>query len=170
MRHIGSRGLIGGLGLAALVLLGGCAAGRSLTISSDPPGARVLADGRELGETPLTVQQDEAFPPRWIGSSYMVKGTLALEKPGCARVSMPVDDGVLSRDIDVSLQCEPGAAPAADQPVTKTGDKPAPVSQPAAMASGDIEQRLQRLRGLHEKGLITDEEYAEQRKRVLDSI
>lgn len=39
------------LGLALLALLPGCVH-RRLTINSNPPGARVLLDGEEVGETP----------------------------------------------------------------------------------------------------------------------
>ena len=33
-----------------------------------------------------------------------------------------------------------------------------------------LEDRLRQLKGLKEKGLISDEEYAKQRQRVLDEI
>jgi hypothetical protein len=42
------------LGLLCLSLLPGCVH-RRLTVSSNPPGARVLLDGEEVGETPTSV-------------------------------------------------------------------------------------------------------------------
>ena len=42
------------LGLVLLTLLPGCVH-RRLTVNSNPPGARVLLDGEEVGETPTSV-------------------------------------------------------------------------------------------------------------------
>ena len=42
------------LGLAVIALLPGCVH-RRMTINSDPPNARVLLDGDEVGETPTSV-------------------------------------------------------------------------------------------------------------------
>lgn len=41
-------------GVALFVLLPGCVH-RRLTVNSNPPGARVLLDGEEIGETPTSV-------------------------------------------------------------------------------------------------------------------
>lgn len=50
--HSGLRALL--IGVALFVLLPGCVH-RRLTVNSNPPGARVLLDGEEVGETPTSV-------------------------------------------------------------------------------------------------------------------
>jgi len=45
-----------------------------------------------------------------------------------------------------------------------------PQSQHPAQASKTVEQRLQELKALKDKGLVTDEEYAAQRQKILGSI
>ena len=47
---------------------------------------------------------------------------------------------------------------------------PANVESSAAEASGDRAGRLQELQQLHEKGLVTDEEYATKRKEIVGAI
>ena len=50
--HLGLRALL--IGVVLSVLLPGCVH-RRLTVNSNPPGARVLLDGEEVGETPTSV-------------------------------------------------------------------------------------------------------------------
>lgn len=165
--------------LLPIAVLSGCASGRMVTIGSEPPGATVVADGKAIGETPVTIHQDDVFPPRWVGSSYLVKGTLALEKKGCKPVSMPVDDMVLSEDIQVSLQCAPVAMNATpnsaqdsspDARIDAMPAKPHAGEIPGTAGDNSVEKRLMELKRLHDKGLIAGSEYTQQRKRILDSI
>jgi hypothetical protein len=164
--------------LLPIAVLSGCASARMVTIGSEPPGATVMADGKAIGDTPVTIHPDDVFPPRWIGSSYLVKGTLALEKNGCKRVSMPVDDRILSGDIQVSLQCTPATmndAPHSAQDAVPGAPIDAMPAEPQAVGSGaagahSVEKRLMELKRLHDKGLITDPEYTQQRKRILNSL
>lgn len=183
--------IIVGLLLSSLLLLQGCGSGRKgITIDSDPQGADILADGKNIGKTPMHIKQDDVFPPHWYGRSYMVKGTLEIQKEGCEGVSMEVNDLVLSKDIRKSLTCKPGMlqkAPVADKPEKKkpvtqkpAAQKAAPVAVPAkpeskpAVRAGsvddEIEKRLSRLKGLLDRGVISSKEYTEQRKRILESI
>ncbi len=180
-----------GLLSSLLLLLQGCGSGRKgITIDSDPQGADILADGKNIGKTPMLIKQDDVFPPHWYGRSYMVKGTLEIQKEGCEGVSMEVNDLVLSKDIRKSLTCKPGMTqkapvaekPAKQKPVTQmpTPQRAAPVAapttgkpQPATKASrveDEIEKRLSRLKGLRDRGVISSKEYTEQRKRILESI
>lgn len=153
--------------LALGVVMSGCSTGRSITIGSEPPGARVLADGRDIGETPITISQDEVFPPRMVNwSTYMVKGNLILEKQGCEQVLMPVDDNVLSNDINVTLKCDPNAVVSVPMKTWTTEKTVAPEMK----NSNDNTQRLEELKRLYDKGVISDAEYQEHRKRILDSI
>jgi len=183
--------IIVGLLSSLLLLLQGCGSGRKgITIDSDPQGADILADGKNIGKTPMQIKQDDVFPPHWYGRSYMVKGKLEIQKEGCEGVSMEVNDLVLSKDIRKNLTCKPETiqkAPVANMPGKKkpvtqkpAAQKAAPAaipatveSRPAVKASSvddEIEKRLSRLKGLRDRGVISSKEYTEQRKRILESI
>ena len=174
--------IIVGLLSSSLLLLQGCGSGRKgITIDSDPQGADILADGKNIGKTPMHIKQDDVFPPHWYGRNYMVKGVLEIQKEGCEGVSMEVNDLVLSKDIRKSLTCKPGMkqkAPVADKPVKQKGAPvvaaPAAVEpKPAARSSSvdtEIENRLSKLKDLRDRGVISSKEYTEQRKRILESI
>ncbi len=170
---------------SSLLLLQGCGSGRKgITIDSDPQGAAILADGKNIGKTPMNIKQDDVFPPHWYGRSYEVKGKLEIQKEGCEGISLEVNDMVLSKDIRKSLTCKPGVvqkAPVADMPVKQnrltqppTAQKVAPGElRPAAKARSvddGIEKRLSRLKDLRDRGVISSKEYTEQRKRILESI
>jgi hypothetical protein len=167
------------------LLLQGCAGRTGITIDSNPQGADILADGKNIGKTPMKVEQDDVFPPRWYGATYMVKGDLEIKKSGCDPVKMKVNDQVLSKDITADLECRPGTQPSAKQPAAPQVSAPAIADQPEQAEPGSssskpapalpagadaIENRLQHLKGLRDRGVITADEYAEQRKRILDSI
>lgn len=166
----------------SLLFLQGCGSGKKgITIDSNPQGANVIADGKQIGVTPIHITQDEVFPAHWYGTSYMVKGELKINKDGCEGYSMKVNDAVLMNDITASLKCSPEAMkatpaaikPAADEAVKKSPvatAKPAAAAQaPVAMDAG-IEERLTKLKSLRDKGVISADEYTAQRKRILDSL
>ena len=178
-----------GILVSSLLLLQGCGAGRKgITIDSEPQGANILADGKNIGKTPMHIKQDDVFPPHWYGRNYMVKGNLEIQKEGCEGIKMEVNDLVLSKDIKKSLKCKPGMMQPTDNSVKSETKQAAPV-KPAAnaktavpastgssvpakpsVASDEVEKRLTKLKSLHDRGVITAKEYADQRKRILDSI
>jgi hypothetical protein len=176
----GNRLLLVGLLFSSLLLLQGCGSRKPITISSQPEGADIIADGRNIGKTPMEISQDDIFPPRWHGTSYMVKGKLELKKAGCEPVSMNIDDMKLSKNINADLKCRPGTAstPAASEPAVAQPQPKEPangntsiVTQPVKPKTTDaIEQRLNRLKELRDRGVISAKEYAVQRKRILDSL
>ena len=145
-----------GVILLGSVLLMSCESNRVVTIDSQPQGASVIADGREIGKTPLEIVADEEFPPRWIGGNYMVKGNLQLKKPECESVSIKVNDSVLSNDISQKLTCSDKVDTQANTPANPVNDT--------------ITQRLEKLNELQKKGLVTDEEYKTQKLRILNEL
>jgi hypothetical protein len=181
--------LIIGLILSSFLFLQGCGTGRNgITIDSEPQGADILADGKNIGKTPMHIKQDDVFPPHWHGRNYMVKGKLEIQKEDCDGFNMEVNDFVLQKDIKASLKCKPGAVKSVSEPAPAPEPKkmeakeakpasaaPAPVpvkaepSKPAVMDEG-IEQRLTKLKSLRDRGVITADEYSAQRKRILDSM
>jgi hypothetical protein len=147
---------------------------RKITIDSVPQGATIIATGREVGKTPLTVNPDDIFPPHWRGGSYLVSGQLKLTKPGCDSHLMEVNDPVLSKNIKIRLKCDPSySAPV--QPVQRVqpASRIQPVSTPKPVKQeypATIESRLDRIDALLKKGKISKEEYQEIRRRILDSL
>lgn len=172
--------------------------GGRITITSSPPGATILAEGNEIGTTPMRIRPGEFFPTRFTSGdgesegiiTLRYVGTLALKKDGCRTYSTQVNDYILSRDISVPLECSPGHHPdtrAGSEPQpTVTGTQPVPAaattrpsspSQPAVpvqdagpVSDKDASQRLRQIELLYEQGLLSDEEYVELRKRVLDTL
>lgn len=149
--------------LVSSILLMSCETNRVITIDSAPQGARVIADGRDIGKTPLKIEPDDVFPPRWIGSNYMVKGKLELKKLQCEPVSVKVNDLVLSKDISQQLTCS-------EKQVTQTNAPANPQNGKSLPRKDNITQRLEKLNQLHKKGLVTDEEYKTQRLRILNEL
>ena len=153
------------------LLLQGCAGiggNKPITLSSEPEGAEVLADGRSIGHTPLRITQAEAFPPRWHGTSYTVKGRLEFRRPGCEPRRMEVNEGMLLKDIHVRLKCDPEAMQQQSPQSPPQGREGS--STPPPGQAGDIAGRLETLKALLEQGVITGEEYRQQRRRILDSL
>ncbi len=176
--------LLGGCGN-----MGGLSAGstQQITIESDPTNATVLADGVEIGVTPLTFTPSDAFRAGFTGGSdsliaFRYLGKLMVRKPGCKDYVTEVDDNLLAKDIHVKMECDPNYRPPAPQPAASPAPPPATPTQPAASSTpppaapaqqeipASAEQRLLRIESLHEKGLVSDEEYQRLRKRVLDTL
>lgn len=132
---------------------------KEITINSTPEGADINADGKLIGKTPMKIIPDDVFPPRWKGSSYLVSGTLGINKPGCKAFEMPVSDPVLSKDIKVDLECDPNYQP------------PTPVeTEQSITVKASAEERLDYIDNLLKKGKITQQEYQAIRQRILNSL
>lgn len=77
-----------------------------------------------------------------------------------------------------ALRCEEGAAPDAAMPVEKRGEEFAAAATPSATPAAtspaatapSAEQRLRTLHDLHQKNLVTDDEYQRRRKEIIDSL
>jgi hypothetical protein len=157
--------------LLIVAAAGGCAMPLKIrdqvTIDSQPQGARVFVGGKDVGSTPVTLNLDEAFPRHWTGrlpdedaettgfSIYRRLETVDLKKDGCDIFTRQYRESDLARDINAVLKCDPNRVPA-------------PAAAPGASES--VEQRLRELERLKRDGLITDEEYADQRRRILNAI
>lgn len=163
------------------VLIGACAglgsSSYTVRISSTPSEATVIANGTEIGKTPMVITPDQAFPPKWQGMAYQSAGTLALKKTGCKDYFKAVNDSFLSKDIHITLECsgEGDTRTSADPGVTEGKDsKPkemkAPPASSGSMKGGYIEQRLTELQRMYKKGLITEDEYQATKKRILNEL
>ncbi len=144
----------------------------TVLIETIPPGAHVRVSGRDIGVTPLTADLDTAFPRHWTTrvksdeegfAFYRRLEMLDLSKDGCETYSQQVVEADLARDIKVALKCDPNYQPAA-------AVISAPAAVPATAPVAGIEQRLRTVEDLKTKGLITEDEYHAQRKRILDGL
>ena len=177
---------LGNMLIASLLLLSGCSSlggaatgsHQEITIDSDPRSATVYAEGTRIGVTPLVIRPDKVFQARFtMGDSetggiaaFRYVGILSVEKAGCKSYTTQVNDNILARDIQVTLDCDP--AYISEKPQPPPEQVPAPASRdilPDAPA-GDAEARLLRIESLYGKGLLSEEEYRHLRQRVLDTL
>ena len=84
--------------------------GKQIEIRSNPAGAEVLANGRHIGITPVTVTPANTWTTGLVtakdyGVNYQYTGTLAIRMPGCKEYTANVDDYFLSKDVAVQLEC-----------------------------------------------------------------
>jgi len=149
--------------LGVSIYLQACGGTRMVNVDSVPSGANVIADGKHIGTTPMQFSAEEVFPAHWYSGSYMVKGSLELEKEGCNKMEMSVNDFVLSKDINKTLDCKQDL-------VIKEGAEAPVVDSSSTKTEKDVEERLNQLKDIYEKDLITKEEYQEQRLRILNQL
>ena len=138
-----------------------------ITVDSDPSQATVMADGAELGVTPLTFNPSDVFRASFTGGgdgllAYRYTGKLIVKKAGCKDSVTEVDDNILSKDMHIKLECDPDYRPPAAPVVS--------APKPRQVMPASAEERLQRMDALHKKGLISDDEYRQLRQRVLDTL
>ena len=172
--------------LGAAVLLSACAGnstlpGEQTIIETEPAGATVVVDGDEIGKTPMTVKPDDAFPAGFHGMTYQANSKLKFIKSGCKTVKIKVNDALLiTGRIFAKLECSDAIAHEQAQQhapaVTGPAHQMRPVQSmpvtPAAEKTTEsaIEQRLSKLRSLRDKGVISEQEYQQNRKRILGEL
>ena len=152
--------------LAALALLAGCAPIGTkpdrVAVSSDPTGADVYVMGTKLGTTPASIPLAAVFPPTYTSDAQRLYGTVELRHAGCAPVTQTVSTRAVARGVHVKLDCGPAKPPDAAAPAAEAAG---PVDVPLAP-----EQRLRQLRDWLDQGLITEDEAADARRRILDAF
>jgi len=126
------------------------------SVTSSPVGASVYADDKALGVTPLMYDLYDAFPAGWANSSYQAQGVLAIRKSGCEDFTLKVSDYILSKPVHADLKCVE----------VSNEQKMADVKLPPST----IEKRLNELKDLYDKSVITKDEYGVARKRILDEL
>ena len=161
--------------LTAAALLSACAStgdgsesqtGR-IKITSEPAGAVAYADNAEIGDTPLEIVPGSHFRSGFVGFTYRYFGKLTIKKAGCETWSTEVNDNILSKDVHAKLKCDPNFRP---EPASPPSSGNAASSSPNATSKDEYLDRLERIEALHKKGLISDEEYAQLRARILEKL
>jgi hypothetical protein len=146
---------------ASLSSLHGCGSIKTnpdmIAIESDPPGATVYAMGKDIGVTPLDIRQRDVFPATYSPEQQPLYGIIVLRHPGCKDDTQHVDVVASRNGIKAKLECgaqKPATAPRAEQ----QDEKPS------------IEKRLQLLKELQDKGLVTDAEARATRGHILEGL
>lgn len=180
MTTTSSRKIFYALSLLSITLISGCSTSTikdyvsidsRATIKTDPSGARVVVDDKEVGTTPMEFEAENIFQPHWEGTSYMVKSKLEIKKPGCTTFTRIVKDPI-PKEISVKLQCQEHYVepkPQLDTHENKKADTQKAVPT-KTVPSRSIEDRLLQVQRLHKKGLITDSEYNDFRTKILKGI
>lgn len=152
------------LALFSLLLAAGCssavgtgnlfaAAGdRPIKIESIPPGADVYVMGEKVGVTPLDISRDNVFPNRYPREKESLYGKVTLRKAGCLDFTRTISTEIGNNGLHAQLDC---------------GDK-----NPAAAShtSETVEQRLDKIKELQNKGLISEDEAKKARARILNEL
>jgi hypothetical protein len=124
------------------------------SVNSTPAGATVYVMGQALGVTPLEIRREQVFPGSYPSQLQAEYGIVTLEFQGCETYRKSVNNTVLEDGLNAKLQCKSIAAPAAI---------------PMAPSS-TTRQRLLELKSLYDEKLITEQEYQERRKAILNDI
>ncbi len=152
------------LALFGLLLAAGCssaggtgnlfaAAGdKPIKIESIPPGADVYAMGEKIGVTPLQLSRDKVFPNLYDKEKESLYGRVTLRKAGCLDFTRTISTEIGNNGLHAQMDC---------------GDK-----NPAAAphTSETVEQRLDKIKELQSKGLITEDEAKQARERILKEL
>lgn len=176
-----------------------------LKVESDPAGATVHILGKAVGTTPITISQQQLYPPGYNTTSHQKYGTLSFSKEGCESLTKQIHYRNFSTGVSVDLECketttiteQPGVS-SAPPPISKPSSNealpgvseatdsaakpkaPASATQPTQRMDDDIadkqvtglsiKQRLLRIEKLKREGMISEAEYQQARKRILDEL
>ena len=129
-----SRKFFYALSLLSVTIVSGCSTSTlkdyvsvdsRATIKTEPSGARVVVDDKEVGTTPMEFEAENIFPPHWEGTSYMVKSKLEIKKRGCKTYTRVVKDPI-PKEISVKLDCQEHYMEPEPQPAMSSEPSPAP--------------------------------------------
>ncbi len=162
--------------LAALIALplAGCSTNSLLPSSSEqfqvdsvPVGASVKVLGESMGQTPMTLSTRDVFPQSFAHEKQHLYGRIELTYPGCEPSITTVSSRIISHGLKTKLKCRDNAQ-ATDQIQTKPTTAtvtPTPASKPV-----ELKLRLKKLKELYQEELISEEEYAEKRRALLEEL
>jgi hypothetical protein len=162
------------LALFSLILLNGCATiihgtTQDIGVSTDPSGAEVLVDGQERYKSPTKITMKrkddhmvevslEGFQKETINIKSVVSGAVAGNILAGGLIGWGIDAAsggqyrLVPENIDVRLR------PIATQ-----------AGKPTEEAKESIEEKLDQLKKLKDRGKINQEEYDKMRKEILSS-
>ena len=125
----------------------------TINIESDPSGADVYVMGEKIGVTPLKINHKDVFPNIYPKERESVYGRVTLKKAGCSDLTRTISMEIGDAGLHAKLEC------ASLNPALATPRN-----------SETVEQRLDKIKDLQSKGLITDDEAKKARERVLGDL
>ena len=128
---------------------------KPIKIESIPTGAEVYVMGENIGMTPFQISHEDVFPNIYPHEKESLYGRVTLKKAGCADLTRTISTEISSNGLRAQLDCK-------DSSPKQSGAAP--------VVSETIEQRLNRIKDLQSKGLITDEEAKRARERILNEL
>ncbi|MGA8864633.1 MAG: PEGA domain-containing protein [Gallionella sp.] len=137
-------------------------------MESDPSGATVYVMGENIGVTPVEISQKDVFPTVYPGDKVSLYGKVTLRKAGCADLTKTINGNIIANGLRAKLDCANPAA-VAPAPALPASAAPAPSVVPPP-AKETVEQRLDKIKELLDKGLISDDEAKKARARILNEL
>ena len=128
----------------------------TINIESDPSGADVYAMGEKIGVTPLKIRHQDVFPNIYPKEKESMYGRVTLKKAGCSDLTRTISMEISSEGLHTKLDC------ADMNPVSTRIEAP--------RLSETVEQRLDKIKALQSKGLITEDEAKKAREQVLKDL
>jgi hypothetical protein len=126
-----------------------------IKIESDPSGATVYVMGEKVGVTPLKISHKDVFPNTYPKEKESLYGRVTLKKAGCSDFTKTVNAEIINVGL---LDCG-DMNPASSR-----------TSRDAPRINETVEQRLDKIKDLLNKGLITEEEAKKAREHVLNDL
>lgn len=160
----------------ALPLLGGCASivngtTQAVSVSSDPPGARVEVDGDPQGSTPLSMELKrkhnhlitismDGYQTEQVAVNKVMSGAVA---------GNILAGGFIGWGIDAANGSQYKLKPDTIAVVLRPGETDER-SLVASVDEIDTPTRLRQLESMRNEGLITDDEYQATRRAIIEKL
>jgi hypothetical protein len=123
-------------------------------VESDPAGAAVYVMGNNMGVTPMQLSRTDVFPNIYPKEKESLYGKVTLRKDGCKDYTRSVSGDITGFGLHAKLDC----------------GSPAPSTAAQAAPSETVEQRLDKVKELLNKGLISEDEAKKARARILNEL
>jgi hypothetical protein len=130
-------------------------------VESTPTGASVRLLGEIVGKTPMSLNTRAVFPQNFPYDKQHLYGRIELSYPGCEPFSTTVSSRIISEGLKARLKCNDSHQ--------LTPQTVAPVATPRT-EQGELKHRLLQLKELYEEGLISEQDYVEKRRQLLEEL
>ena len=114
--------------------------------------------GEKVGVTPLKISHQDVFPNIYPKEKLSVYGRVTLKKSGCSDFTRTISAEISNAGLRAQLDCV-NMIPASSKTFME-----------APHSSENLEQRLDKIKELLNKGLISEEEAKKARARVLNEL
>ncbi|MBI3479584.1 MAG: PEGA domain-containing protein [Nitrosomonadales bacterium] len=129
-----------------------------IKIESNPSGAEVYVMGEKIGVTPIDISTKKVFPNIYPVEKQSMYGRITLKKAGCTDFTRTISSEISNNGLRAQLDCSDSK-----QVSAKTSDE-------TPRSSATVEQRLDKIKELLNRGLITEEEAQKAREHILHDL